>query len=208
MDFLIETLYILPGILIGFSLHEYAHAQTAVWLGDDTPKLQGRLSISPLVHIDIIGFIMLIVAKFGWAKPVQINPNNFKNPKRDQMLVSLAGPFMNLILAIFFFILLKGMSYIPEGIISYKLGITIFEIFRNTIIINIVLMVFNMLPIPPLDGHHIFFGLLNLTHTRFYYELYKHSRFILLFLIISGLIDKIIGPPIETIFITLANFFF
>lgn len=208
MEFLIDTLYILPGILIGFSFHEYAHAQTAVWLGDDTPKHQGRLSISPLVHIDIIGFIMLIVAKFGWAKPVQVNPNNFKNPKRDQMLVSLAGPFMNLIIAIFFFMLLKVMYYIPEGIISYNLGITIFEIIKNTIIINIVLMVFNMLPIPPLDGHHIFFGLLNLTHTKFYYELYKHSRVILLFLILSNLIDKIIGPPIEIIYNTLGNFFF
>lgn len=208
MDFLIKTLYILPGILIALSLHEYAHAQVAVWLGDDTPKIQGRLSISPIVHIDIIGFLMLIIAKFGWAKPVQINPNNFKNPKRDQMLVSLAGPCMNLLLAIFFFILMKVIYYIPEGIISYNLGIAIFEIINNTIIINIVLMVFNMLPIPPLDGHHIFFGLLNLTHTRLYYELYKYSRFILLFLIISDLIDKIIGPPIETIYKTLANFFF
>lgn len=207
MDFL-KTLYILPGILIGFSLHEFAHAQTAVWLGDDTPKYQGRLSVSPLVHIDIIGFLMIIFAGFGWAKPVEINPDNFKNKKRDGILVSLAGPLMNLIIALFFLILMKILYYIPESILNNYLYEIIINIFNYTVWINVVLFVFNLLPIPPLDGSHIFFNLFKLKEKGFYHGLYEKSRFLLPLLIITNLIDKIISPPIIMIYNSLIGFFF
>lgn len=205
---LIETLYMIPGILLGFSLHEFAHAQVAVWLGDDTPKYQGRLSISPLVHIDIFGFIMILLAGFGWAKPVQVNPNNFKNKKRDDILVSLAGPLMNLGIAFFFLILMKLLYYVPEGFLSNKLYGNIINIFNATVWINIALFVFNLLPIPPLDGSHIFFGLLGLKDKEFYYELYSKARFILPILIITNLIGKIIRPPISMVYSSLFQLFF
>jgi Zn-dependent protease len=125
-----ETLLLIPGILLGFSFHEYAHAQMAVWLGDDTPKQQGRLSVSPLAHIDILGFILILLAGFGWAKPVQINESNFKNRKRDDILVSLSGPAMNLLIAIFFLILMKGLSLIPASILPNNLHHVIMEVFN------------------------------------------------------------------------------
>ncbi|WIF93959.1 site-2 protease family protein [Caminicella sporogenes] len=205
---LIKILYIIPGVLLGLSLHEFAHAQTAVWLGDDTPKLQGRLSISPLVHLDILGFLMILIAGFGWAKPVEINPYNFKKPKRDDILVSLAGPLANLLIAIFFILLMKILYYIPETILSDSLYHTIITIFDYTVWINIVLLVFNLLPIPPLDGSHIFFGLLGLKDKPFYYQFYDKSRFILFILIITNFIDKIIGPPIFIIYSSLEGLFF
>lgn len=204
---LVKTLYILPGVLLGFSLHEFAHAQTAVWLGDDTPKLQGRLSISPLVHIDIIGFLMIILAGFGWAKPVEINPYNFKKPKRDDILVSIAGPLANLFIAIFFLLLMKILYHAPN-FLPYSLYETIMNIFDYTVWINIVLFVFNLIPIPPLDGSHILFDILDLKDKPFYYEFYDKGRILLFILIITDLIDKIIGPPIHMIYLALENLFF
>lgn len=207
MDFL-ETLYMLPGILLGFSLHEFAHAQTAVWLGDDTPKYQGRLSISPLVHIDIIGFIMILIAHFGWAKPVEVNPNNFKNKRRDDILVSLAGPLMNLIIALFFLGLMKVVYYVPESILNNQLYESIMNIFDYTVWINVVLFVFNLLPIPPLDGSHIFFSLFGLKDRDFYFDFSAKSRILLPILIITNLIDKIISPPIRMVYGSLVGLFF
>ena len=195
-----ETLLILPGILIGFAFHEYAHAQVAVWLGDDTPRHQGRLSLSPLVHIDIFGFLMLLMAGFGWAKPVEINPRNFKNPRRDDILVSLAGPVTNLAIAIVFVLIMKLFYYAPPSFISESLYSTIMDVLDYTVWINVVLFVFNLLPIPPLDGSHIFFGLLGLKEKDFYYEIYSKGRFILLLLIITNALDKIISPPIVNVY--------
>lgn len=205
---LMETLYILPGILLGFSLHEFAHAQTAVWLGDNTPKNQGRLSISPLVHIDIFGFLMILFVGFGWAKPVEVNPDNFKNKRRDDILVSLAGPLMNLIIVLFFLSLMKILYYVPESILNDSLYKNIMNIFDYTVWINIVLFVFNLLPIPPLDGSHIFSSLFGLKEKTFYYELYTKGRLLLPVLIITNLIDKIITTPITTIYDSLVGFFF
>ncbi|QXM07070.1 site-2 protease family protein [Crassaminicella indica] len=202
-----EMLLTLPGILIGLSLHEYAHAQVAVWLGDDTPKLQGRLSLNPANHLDPIGFFLILFARFGWAKPVVINELNFKNRRRDDCLVSLAGPMMNLLIAIFFLMLMKLLYEVPITFLSYDLYNTIMEVFDYTVWINIVLFVFNLLPIPPLDGSHIFFGLLGLKDKPFYYEIYTKGRFILMLLIITRLTGKIIGPPISFIYWFLRSLF-
>lgn len=207
MDIL-ETLYILPGILLGFSLHEFAHAQTAVWLGDNTPKYQGRLTISPLVHIDIIGFLMILFVGFGWAKPVEVNPNNFKNKRRDDILVSLAGPFMNLIIAVFFLVLMKILYHFSGSFLSNQLYLSLMNIFDYTVWINVVLFVFNLLPIPPLDGSHILFGLLGLKDTGLYNEFYSKGRFLLLILIITNLFDTIISPPIIMVYDSLVSLFF
>jgi len=203
-----ETLLILPGILMGFSFHEYAHAQVAVWLGDDTPKNQGRLSISPLVHIDPMGFLLLLIARFGWAKPVQINPRNFKNPKRDDILVSLAGPAMNILLAIFFVMIIKGVTFIPVSQANVGILSTLIEVLQYAVWINIALCVFNLLPIPPLDGSHVFFGIFNLKRKEIYYQLQSNGRIILLILIITNVIDKVIGIPSQFIYGKILSIFF
>ncbi|MDF2548117.1 MAG: peptidase [Anaerosolibacter sp.] len=203
-----DILLTIPGILIGFSFHEYAHAQAAVWLGDDTPKHQGRLTLSPMAHIDPIGFLMIVIARFGWAKPVEVNPYNFKNRRRDDILVSLAGPMMNLFLAFFFLLLMKAFTFAPPSLISDNLFNTIMEVFDNTVWMNIVLFVFNLLPIPPLDGSHILFGLLNLKEHPIYDQLYSAGRIILMMMIISRTTGNIIGPPIGMIYGQLAGLFF
>lgn len=207
IDF-INLLYTIPGILIGLSLHEYAHAQTAVWLGDSTPKLQGRLSTNPLVHIDIIGFIMILFAGFGWAKPVMVNPNNFKNKKRDDIFVSLAGPFMNLLIAFIVLILMKIIYYIPSGVLNNEIYSITMTILDYTVFINIVLFVFNLLPIPPLDGSHVLFGIIGITEKSYYHRFYDISKFILLILIITSVVGIIISPPISMIYNSLFNLFF
>lgn len=203
-----ETLLIIPGILLGFSLHEYAHAQVAVWLGDDTPRHQGRLSLNPLVHIDYIGFLMILFVGFGWAKPVQIDERNFKNPDRDEMLVSVAGPLMNLFIAFTFILLMKAVYFMPSTLISDGIYNSIMEVFNHTVWINIVLFVFNLLPIPPLDGSHIFFGLLRLKQNGWYYQIQSKGHLILLILIITNVLDKVISPPIVGIYNGLFGLFF
>lgn len=205
---LIETLYVLPGILIGFAFHEFAHAQTAVHLGDDTPRYQGRTTLNPLVHIDIFGFILILLAGFGWAKPVQINPNNFKNPQRDDVLVSLAGPLTNLLIALLFLLFMRLLLSLHFLLMEDTTFEILMNIFDYAVWINIVLFVFNLLPIPPLDGSHIFFGLSGLNRTSLYFQFYKWSPFILLALIITGIFDLIIGPPIVFIYSNLSKIFF
>lgn len=203
-----DTLYMLPGIIIGFSLHEFAHAQVATWLGDNTPKYQGRLTTNPLAHIDIIGFLMMIFAGFGWAKPVEINPNNFKNKKRDDILVSLAGPLMNLVIAFLFLILMKIVYYVPQSILNDEIYENIMNFFYSAVWINIVLFVFNLIPIPPLDGHHILSDLIGLKDKKLYNKFYPCGQLLLLALIITNIIDKIITPPITLIYNTLSEIFF
>ena len=199
-DFLIETLYFLPGIIIGFTFHEFAHAQTAVWLGDDTPRLQGRTSLNPIVHIDIIGFILLLVAHFGWAKPVQINPNNFKNKKRDDIIVSISGPMMNILLACIFIILIKVMYSFFGGILDVETFSILENIFAYAAYINIVLCLFNLLPIPPLDGSHIVFSLAGQMYSELYFKFARISMILLIVLILTRMLNYIIFQPATHIF--------
>ena len=132
----------LPGLIIAMVIHEYAHARVAVWLGDFTPRMTGRLTLDPRTHIDPIGLVMLFLVHFGWAKPVMINPNNFKNPKRDDILVSLAGPAANLVTAFLTLVVLliysrmggdmtTGIYLVFQLIIEYNIG---FAIFKNLLI--------------------------------------------------------------------------
>lgn len=137
-------------LVLAITVHEYAHALVADKLGDPTPRAYGRLSLNPLKHIDIFGLLAVILIKIGWGKPVPIDPGNFRNPKRDEILVSLAGPASNLILALLLSLILKTipLSALPTLLIS------------GFIQLNVLLAVFNLLPISPLDGSKIFLGLL------------------------------------------------
>ncbi|HHV27730.1 site-2 protease family protein [Anaerosalibacter bizertensis] len=184
----LEKLISLPGLLIAIIFHELAHGYTAYKLGDPTAKESGRLTINPLKHIDVVGFLFMLIFRFGWAKPVPINPSYFKHRKRDTILVSLAGPMTNFIIAIISALIISA-NFIENAIIIDILVITLWY--------NIMLGVFNLLPFPPLDGSKIIASILP---EKWEYKFYKYERYfylILVFLIISDTIDKILGPLIN-----------
>ncbi len=203
-----EILVNLPGIVIGLAFHEFAHAFASDRLGDPTPRSQGRLTISPLPHIDLFGFLMILFMGFGWAKPVQINPKHYKNPRRDSIIVSAAGPFTNLIIAAIFVILGKLFlsSTFPyslrENIVSSVLGIIDY-----TIWINIILFIFNLLPIPPLDGFQIVSNLVPLRHYNVISALERYGFIILAVLIFTGATSYIITKPAVFIYESLIRIF-
>ncbi len=160
LDFLREALYRVPAILLALILHEWAHGYVAYRLGDPTAKMMGRLSLNPLHHLDPVGTILMLVAGFGWAKPVPINPNNFSHPRRDDFLVSIAGITMNILLfAVFFtigYVLFEPLTRATmaagsTNTIQYYLLQFIF----TTAIVNLSIAIFNLIPIPPLDGSHV-----------------------------------------------------
>lgn len=180
-----ETLLMLPAILFGFTIHEFWHAYTATRFGDDTPARQGRLTLNPLPHIDPIGFAMIVFAGFGWAKPVQVNPQAFRNPRRDDLIVSLAGPLSNLITAIVFALIIKALFTTAGQIFAIaEYGDYILNMLVYFVWINLVLFVFNLLPIPPLDGSHILFSLLPERFNDFKTQFYRMGGTLLLILII------------------------
>lgn len=202
MQSVYNMLIALPAILIALTFHEYAHGQVADWLGDSTPYYQGRLTLNPLPHIDWIGFFALMFFHFGWAKPVQVNPNNFKNVsvKTGMMLVSIAGPLMNILLAFVAMITLRLLSFNPElGTYSGNLSALI-QMLIPLVQINIILAVFNLIPVPPLDGSKILAGLLPDKGTWFIYSLEQYGPILLLLLIFTNLAGKIIWPMYNVLY--------
>ena len=203
-----RILLTLPGILVALSFHEFAHGMTSYLLGDPTPKNQGRLTVNPLPHIDFLGFILLMFAGFGWAKPVMVNPRYYKNPKRDEILVSAAGPVMNLVMSSVFAALLKLLLIAGENTaVNLELVSITANIFIYAIHINIVLCIFNLLPIPPLDGFHILANIIPPRRYKVLYFLQKYSTIILLIMIITPVISYIISPPVRLIYNTLMKLF-
>ena len=175
--------------IISLTLHEYAHGFTAKCLGDNTAQQRGRLTLNPLKHIDIIGLISVIIFKIGWAKPVPINPFNFKNRKLGTVLVSIAGPLTNFMLAIISSILFK---------LSTNLDILYMSSFLFIFMqINIAYGVFNLIPIPPLDGSKIIISLLPPKYEMLAYKYERYTSVILLVLYFMGLLDIIIYPMIN-----------
>lgn len=160
-DKLILMLYFLPIFLISLSIHEFAHAFAANKFGDDTAKSQGRLTLNPIKHIDLIGSIVMPILAFtsgfmliGWAKPVPVNSSKFKNKFRDDIIVSFAGPFSNLL-----FTFITYLFYLILSFNEIELSSILYNIIRLTIVFNIFLFCFNLLPIPPLDGSHILYNI-------------------------------------------------
>ncbi len=208
MDWLISTLLFLPGILIGLSFHEFGHAFVAWKCGDDTPRLQGRVTTNPIAHIDPIGFIALLFIGFGWGKPVMVNPNNFKKMRRDELLVDLAGVTMNLILAVAFTGIWRLLAQFFPELLASSMGSIVNEIVFNVVYINIVLMVFNLLPVPPLDGFNVVTEIFNLRNTSLYYTIYNNGFLILMLLILFDITDRILTPAVIWCFDTLVMLFF
>lgn len=196
---ILTKLLMLPGIIVGLSFHEFAHAWVSDKLGDPTPRRQGRVTINPLAHIDWIGFIMLLVVGFGWGKPVQIDPTYYKNRRRDEFLVSIAGVTMNLILAVIFAIPARAIvsSFGSFGVsdLVYNIYLIIFY----TVSINLVLMIFNLIPCPPLDGWGILTQIFKLDRHEWWYKVYQYGTYILLALIIFNVTDLIITPAVTAL---------
>jgi len=205
---LMSILVSIPGIVIGLAFHEFAHAFMADRLGDPTPRYQGRLTLSPFPHIDPIGFIMILLLGFGWAKPVQINTRYFKNPRRDEILVSIAGPVTNLIIAIVFALITKLLF---TSTLLFTINVTTFSIlygmFNYVIWINIILFLFNLIPLPPLDGFHVLSNIIPLKYYRFTYMLQKYSTIILILFIVTNISSYLIRRPAYFIYTTILRIF-
>lgn len=166
-------------------VHEYAHAFVADKLGDKTARLSGRLTLNPMVHIDILGAIMILFVGFGYAKPVPVNPRNFKNPKKGMALTALAGPFSNILMAVVFMFLSNVLSLFGNSLFVQAF----YVFFSFAASINIGLAVFNLIPIPPLDGSRV---LELLIPDKYYYKFAQYERYIVIVifgLIIFGVLD-------------------
>jgi len=159
-------LYCLPGVILGLTVHEFSHAFCAYKLGDNTARDQGRLTLNPVKHIDLIGLLFIIFARFGWAKPVEFNPENLRNYRRDKAKIAASGPLSNLVLGILLCFLLRFvLTLVANNILSPSVFILhLLIVLRVAASINFGLFVFNLLPIPPLDGSHIVFSGLNLSY--------------------------------------------
>lgn len=192
----LSLLYTLPAIIIGLTVHEWAHAFAADKLGDPTAKNLGRMTLNPFAHIDLFGFLCLLVVGFGWAKPVPVNPRNFKNYRRDDIIVSLAGIAMNLVVAFFATILFYF------GVYHWNLGSNeaFYTIFLSIVTINLSLAVFNLLPIYPLDGSHVFESLFMRYIPKFFMFLRQYGQYILIALLVSGLVSTVLGTVVGWLF--------
>ncbi|CUH94066.1 putative membrane protein [Propionispora sp. 2/2-37] len=183
-----DMIFTIPALLIALTFHEYAHARVAVWLGDNTPLYQGRVTLNPIAHLDPWGLIMLWLFKFGWAKPVPINPNNFDNYRQGTMLVSFAGPAANIIMAILSVILLVFLDKVS------LLSLTAFKLIAYNYQFNLGFALFNLLPVPPLDGSKILSSLLPYRLSYLFDKIEPYGFFILMFLLYFNIIGFIFTP--------------
>lgn len=182
------------------SIHEFAHAYVADYLGDPTPRLTGRLNLNPKSHIDLTGLIFLLFFGFGWGKPVEFDPYNLKNPRRDAALISIAGPTANFILALLLSLILKLFIFFKLNFLQ-TIG---FLIIPPIIQLNLVLGIFNLLPIHPLDGFKIIGGILSEEKAREWFSLEKYGIIFLILLILpvngSSMLDSFLKPIITFLF--------
>ncbi len=182
-------------VLLAISVHEMSHGLGAYFLGDKTAKAMGRLSLNPLRHLDPVGSLCLLVFGFGWAKPVVVNPNYFKKPKRDMALTALSGPLSNFIMALIGFVVFKLLTLTSLFYMGNFVGRYVVEFLSNLIWLNIGLGVFNLLPIPPLDGSKIFLPLLP---SRLYYDIMRYEHLGWIVLMIALALD-VLTPVIGTV---------
>lgn len=189
---LISILASLPGIVIAMTIHEFGHAFVANLMGDNTAKRAGRMTLDPMKHIDPMGFIMLIIARFGWAKPVPVNPYNFKHERIGSLLVSLAGPLFNIVMAVI-------AIYISVFLGPFVRVEAFYEVMDNVMWYNIMFAAFNLLPIPPLDGSQIVGAFLPFKY-RFLMQKYEGiGTAIMIFLLFTNTIQYVLSPMINMV---------
>ena len=196
---ILTKILMLPGIIIGLSFHEFAHAWVSDRLGDPTPRRDGRVTINPLAHIDWLGFAALLLVGFGWGKPVMIDPRYYKNRRRDEFLVAIAGVTMNLIIAVVLSIPVRMMMKHYGAGVPSDLMYNVFQMLYYAVFINVVLMIFNLLPVPPLDGWNIFTQLFKLDQYDWWYKVYRYGTYILLALIIFNVTDLVLTPLVNAV---------
>lgn len=195
--YILGLLLSIPGLVIALSLHEFAHGYAAYLMGDNTAKYNGRLSLNPFSHLDPVGTLCLFLFRFGWAKPVPINPYNFNRRRSGIIIVSLAGPFMNFIVALISAFLLEIIiRYMPLG----SLKDFLYYIVYYTIVLNVGLMCFNLIPIPPLDGSKVLAEILPYRYRNAFYEIERYSSFILMALLFTNALSPVLSTMRSFVF--------
>lgn len=204
VDSLLSTLLTIPGVIIAMTFHEFAHAFVADKLGDDTPRRQGRLNINPLSHIDPVGLALLLFAGFGWGKPVEINPANFKGKysiSKAEAIVAAAGPIMNFILA-FVFMIITFVLFNATNIVSalgIKTATILNTIMSDIVMINIGLGVFNLIPLPPLDGSKVLMNFLGYKARNWFMENERNFYMVFVMLWVTGILSRIVTPVFSAV---------
>jgi Zn-dependent protease len=200
-ELITKIILLAPPILLALTLHEYAHGYVAYRFGDPTAKAIGRLTLNPIKHLDPVGTIAFFLINIGWARPVPVNGTYFKNPRKDMVWVALAGPVTNLILAVFSAIaakiILQLSQVFPQSIVAEMILVPSFAMAQASVWINLVLCIFNFLPIPPLDGSRILMGILPENLTRIYASFERYGFILILILAFTGVLGKMIFPIIN-----------
>lgn len=184
-------------LVVAITIHEFSHALAADRLGDPTPRVQGRLTLNPLAHLDPLGTLMLLIARFGWGKPVVFDPFNLRHPRRDAAIISLAGPVSNILLASILSLILHALLVTHYSLLAYV-------IIQPIIVMNVFLAIFNLVPVHPLDGFKIVEGILPPEYARQWHELESYGMIFLLFMVFpvfggTAPISRLIMPPISFI---------
>ncbi|OLN29326.1 membrane metalloprotease [Desulfovibrio sp. DV] len=197
-----EIALLLVPVLMGVTFHEVAHGYVANWLGDPTPKMAGRLTFNPIKHLDAFGALAFLLTRMiGWAKPVPVNPRYFRDPARGMMLVALAGPAMNVLLAVGFSLVIRLVEYAAMGVMPGTTAYSILEpllyICAAGVQVNLALAFFNLLPIPPLDGSNVLAAFLPPQLADRYMELGRWGFFVLLLLAVTGILGRLILPVVS-----------
>jgi Zn-dependent protease len=200
-----EFAVVIPVFLLALTIHEFAHAWVANRLGDSTARLQGRLTLNPLAHLDPIGTLAIVLIHFGWARPVPVDSRNLRNPRRDMVLIAAAGPASNLVLAAasaFFYTMIPwGAAGLEWAWLAGPLG----AMLSTAVLVNVVLAIFNLLPVPPLDGGRVLSGLLPLRQAITYSRLEPYGFLIIFFLFFTGIMDPVFGVAVRTLTRTLVQ---
>lgn len=198
-SFITDTLLSIIPALICITLHELSHGYVAYKLGDNTAKSMGRLTLNPIRHIDVFGLLMMVLFKFGWAKPVPVNMNNFKNPKRGMAVTAAAGPLANVVIccaALFIY----GLVYLPLVRAGTGLASAVLSMIVSTAYLSLALAVFNIIPIPPLDGSKVLFSVLS---EKNYYRLMRYERYgmiLLMVVVVSGILRTPLAAATQFLF--------